>query len=116
MPLLILLVLYKRSGIYGIVICSADNTPIKASKIVVQDKKGEIIKETPTTENGRYSLGKLPRGTYTITAYHPSCTTGKAGRVSVKVKPFHRVMKELKLDLKENIDSQPDLDRGSTKF
>jgi uncharacterized protein YfaS (alpha-2-macroglobulin family) len=96
--LIILLALWRRSGIFGVVLSSVTGLPVQGSSVVLTDEAGNTLSEAVTKEDGKYAFRRIRRGTYIVTAAHQAYRTGDVGTVSVELRTFGRAVRDLRLE------------------
>ena len=100
--LILLLILYCRSGIYGIVLCSPENKPVDNSRVILTDENGSVIADFITKSDGKYHFRRFREGIYNIEATHSTCIEGEGSKAITRSGLFRRTHRKLTVYNPEN--------------
>ena len=88
---------YRRRRIYGWVIDWVSGVPIEGCQVTLITKRGKVVEETLTDEEGRYRFAGIRWGQHTVVGSHQAYRTGMASSASLQASVLHRVQQDLTL-------------------
>jgi adhesin/invasin len=98
-----LLIIYWRSGIYGVILCSPYQSIMKDSTVILKNSYGKIVDRFTTGPDGKYHFKHIKSGIYELNVTHSGCRTGEHSIARVHVKTLGRTNQNLEVyPLKNN--------------
>jgi adhesin/invasin len=98
-----LLIIYWRSGIYGVILCSPYQSIMKDSTVILKNSYGKIVDRFTTGHDGKYHFKHIKSGIYELNVTHSGCRTGEHSIARVHIKTLGRIEQNLEVyPLKNN--------------